>query len=66
MPSCGNATTWMSQYLLHLLAGEQQAARRPQPADGADVGEQPEERRAVHDADFDAPEPHARATSAGS
>ena len=40
---------------LHLLAGEQQAACRAQPADRSHVGEQAKERRPVHDADFDGP-----------
>ena len=39
--------------ILHLLARQQQAARGLQPADRADVAEQPEECRAVLDAGLD-------------
>ena len=43
----------MVAVVLHLLACQQQAARGSQPANRADVAEQPEERRAVLDTGLD-------------
>ena len=56
IPSCGKGDDLDLAVRLHLVAGEQQAACRAQPADRAHIGEQAEERGAIHDADFDGPD----------